>query len=83
MLAGRADAWERPYDPKLPRWLHRITMPTLLVWGGKDNILPVAQAKSWSELLPNVETQILADRGHLILEETPEAFGLISEFLEG
>lgn len=76
-------AWERPYDPKLPRWLHRLTMPTLLLWGAKDGILPAAQAKVWSELLPKAETKILAGRGHLILEETPEALGLISEFLVG
>jgi len=74
-------AWERPYDPKLPRWLHRVTMPTLLLWGAKDRILPVAQAEAWSELLPKAETRILANGGHLVLEETPQALGVISDFL--
>ena len=28
--------WEHPYDRKLPRYLHRLTMPTMLVWGEDD-----------------------------------------------
>lgn len=71
----------RAYDPKLARWLHRIDVPTLLIWGSKDRILPAGQAEAWSRLLPRCETAILADRGHLVLEETPEALALVADFL--
>lgn len=27
--------WERNYELKLPRWLERLTMPTLLLWAPK------------------------------------------------
>lgn len=72
---------EGPKDPNLARWLHRVTMPTLVLWGGKDRILPVGQASAWAKLLPRVETRILADRGHLVLEETPEGLEMIAAFL--
>lgn len=71
----------RAYDPKLARWLHRIDVPTLLIWGAEDRILPARQADAWSRLLPRSESVILADRGHLVLEETPEALALVADFL--
>ena len=37
--------WEHPYDTKLPRYLHRLTMPTLLVWGEDDKLLSVQTAE--------------------------------------
>ena len=41
--------WEHPYDTKLPRYLHRLTMPTLLVWGEDDKLLPVQNAEIWRQ----------------------------------
>ena len=32
--------WEHPWDAKFPRYLHRLTMPTLLVWGEEDRLIP-------------------------------------------
>ncbi len=31
--------WKRAYDLSLPRWLHRLTMPTLLLWGESDRLV--------------------------------------------
>jgi len=34
-------AWQpRLYDPHLYKWLHRITLPTLILWGDSDKLLP-------------------------------------------
>jgi pimeloyl-ACP methyl ester carboxylesterase len=74
-------AWERIYDPKLGKWLHRLTMPTLVLWGAKDRVIPAAQADVWAGLVPGGQAKVLPDRGHLVLEETPEALGVIAEFL--
>ena len=41
-------AWERPYDSKLAKWLHRISVPTLLLYGDKDRMTPVQQSKAWA-----------------------------------
>jgi pimeloyl-ACP methyl ester carboxylesterase len=72
--------WSRPYDVKLPRWLHRLTMPTLLLWGEKDQLVPVEQAAVWAGLLPNAEVRTLPGVGHLLFDETPAAVDAILAF---
>jgi len=72
--------WNRNYDVKLPRWLHRLTMPTLLLWGELDRLIPSAQASRWAELVPNAEVKILPGVGHLPLEETPDGIAAIVDF---
>jgi pimeloyl-ACP methyl ester carboxylesterase len=72
--------WNRAYDLKLPRWLHRLTMPTLLLWGEVDRLIPAGQAAVWAELLPNVQTKILPGVGHVPFEETPDAARIVLEF---
>ncbi len=34
-------------------WLHRVTMPTLIVWGEADRLIPVEQAAIWAGAIPN------------------------------
>jgi len=70
------------YDPKLPRYLHRLSMPTLLVWGKQDRLTPVAQHKSWAKLLPKAQVKLF-DGGHLVLDESPAAVEAIAGFLSG
>jgi pimeloyl-ACP methyl ester carboxylesterase len=75
--------WERPSgNPKLERWLHRLRMPTQLVWGAHDRVRPVAHAARWQAGLPASRLVVLPDAGHLVLEEAPEAAGRIAAFLE-
>lgn len=72
--------WDRPYDPKLPKWLHRLTMPTLLLWGAEDRLVPAAQASVWAEYVPDARVRILPGVGHLPFDETPEAARAVLEF---
>jgi pimeloyl-ACP methyl ester carboxylesterase len=44
--------WPGPYDRKLARWLHRIQLPTLLLWGTADRLIPVGQCAAWAKLIP-------------------------------
>jgi pimeloyl-ACP methyl ester carboxylesterase len=71
-----------PFDPKLPRWLHRITMPTLLVWGKQDKLTPLGQQRFWSAALPKAQVELF-DGGHLVLDESAEAVAAIQEFMRG
>lgn len=74
-------AWERMSDPKLPRWLHRITMPTLLVWGEDDRIIPFGQAETWARLIPGARVASFKRAGHLVLNEAPAAVAAIGDFV--
>ncbi|MHA6792324.1 alpha/beta fold hydrolase [Pseudonocardia bannensis] len=75
--------WERNYDHTLQRWLHRVAMPTLLVWGRDDEVTPVRQAEAWSARLPHSETLIVECCGHLLLNEQPDVADAITAFLLG
>jgi len=73
--------WKSPYDRKLPRWLHRITAPTLVLWGEEDRLHPVGQAAAWAELIPNADVRTFPGVGHLPTLETPDAVAAVDEFL--
>jgi pimeloyl-ACP methyl ester carboxylesterase len=75
--------WERPGNPKLAQWLHRITTKTLLLWGEGDRVKPLAQADAWLGLLPNAQLEIMKGVGHLPLDEQPAAPELVLAFLNG
>jgi pimeloyl-ACP methyl ester carboxylesterase len=58
--------WEpRWFNPALERWLHRIKVPTFIVWGREDKILPSAYAEAWRARVPDVRVEIIPECGHL------------------
>ncbi|MGG7566757.1 alpha/beta fold hydrolase [Rhodovulum sp. DZ06] len=68
-------------NPRLAARLPRLTMPTLLVWGGNDRLRPCAQAAEWMAGLPAARLAAIPDTGHLVFEETPAAAAAIPHFL--
>ena len=44
----------KPYmhNPRLKRWLHRIDLPTLLLWGAEDRIVTPAYGEGWRHAIP-------------------------------
>ncbi len=73
--------WERPYDPKLARRLHRIACPTLLVWGKHDRLVPPAYAEAYRKYLPQAQVRLLENCGHLpMFEQEAEFVRTIAEF---
>ena len=73
--------WEHPADPKFMRYLHRIKMPTLILWGDEDKIIPVQQTETWRKFLPQADIQVFKGAGHLVHLEKPEAVIAIAAFL--
>jgi pimeloyl-ACP methyl ester carboxylesterase len=73
--------WGRPYDTKLSKWLHRVTTPTLLLWGDQDRVVPVGQAPVWEELLPDAKLTVIPGVGHLVFDESREAVDAVAEFV--
>lgn len=72
--------WDRGFDPKLRTWLHRLTMPTMLVWGEEDRIIPAAQAEHWAKLIPGAEVRKFPKAGHLVLDESADAVAAVAGF---
>jgi len=68
-------AW-RPYlhNPKLARRLARFTAPALVVWGAQDHMQPAAPyVEAWRTALPDAQVEIVADAGHALGYERPDA----------
>lgn len=81
MTAAARLLWERPFDSKMQRYLHRLTMPTLLVWGEDDQLIPSQQAETWRRFIPNADIKIFKGAGHLVLDEKREAAEAVEKFL--
>lgn len=52
--------------------LRRITAPTLLLWGAKDAMIPVANAEAYAAVIPHTWRVTLDGVGHLPQEEAPD-----------
>ncbi len=75
--------WRRDYARNFPNaapWimsaradhsadLHRITAPTLLIWGDADKISPVSVGEELSRLLPSSKLHVVAGGTHDLVQE--------------
>jgi pimeloyl-ACP methyl ester carboxylesterase len=58
--------WQpRWHNPDLEKWLHRIKLPALVIWGDDDRIMPPAYAALWRERLPDARLVMVEGCGHL------------------
>ena len=57
-----------------------MTVPTLVMWGRDDALIPVGQAPAWGALIPDSTVQLFDDAGHLLLDESPLAVAAVAEF---
>jgi pimeloyl-ACP methyl ester carboxylesterase len=66
----------KPYmhNPRLRRWLHRIDVPTKLIWGSDDRIVSTAYAEGWKAEIPGAKLEIIPNAGHYPHWEQPDAF---------
>lgn len=63
--------------------LANIKVPTLLVWGKQDPVVPIAHANFAMQHLPNAELHVFDQCGHLPQMEYPEQFNkLITDFIK-
>jgi len=78
-------AWS-PYmhDPKLKSRLHRIKIPTLVLWGSTDRILSEDYGRAYCAAIPGARFEILAKAGHFPHLDQPDEFASkIVAFAEG
>lgn len=52
--------------------VHRLKMPTLVIYGGNDKLLPTGAVPSWAGKLPNGELEVIERCGHMPIIEKPE-----------
>ena len=56
----------RPYmhNPGLCQWLHRVRVPTLVIWGENDGIVGPGYGEKLCRSLPDARFQIIRQAGH-------------------
>ena len=75
--------WPIP-DKGLTKRIHRITMPTLLLWGDSDGMIPMKYGQAFKDLLPNSSLKVIEKAGHLPQDERPaEVVDAMLAFLRG
>jgi pimeloyl-ACP methyl ester carboxylesterase len=57
---------------RLESELHKVTAPTLIIWGDKDRIIDVSAAAIWNAGIPGSKLVLLPDCGHVPMIERPE-----------
>ena len=59
---------------QLPSLLARVHMPTCIVWGRQDHLIPVECGELYRQAIPGAELVVLDNCGHMPQVEQPAAF---------
>jgi pimeloyl-ACP methyl ester carboxylesterase len=70
------------YDPALPGMLGKVQVPTLVVWGAQDQLMPVECGTLYQRAIPGATLHLLERCGHWPQFERPQELAqVISEFI--
>ena len=66
----------KPYmhDPRLPFLLGRVNIPTQIVWGHQDQLVPLECGEMFRDAIPGAKLSVIDKCGHLPNIEKPEEF---------
>ena len=71
------------YNPRLTRWLGRIALPTLVLWGTSDGVVTPAYGRAYAALIPGARFALIDGAGHHPELERPDALAdRVLDFLE-
>jgi pimeloyl-ACP methyl ester carboxylesterase len=68
------------YSDQLPYLLGEVRLPTLVIWGENDRVVPIDVGRQFEELLPDAHLQVVADAGHFVDLEEPDR---LAELVKG
>lgn len=73
--------WPLP-DRGLRKRLHRLTAPTLIIWGVDDALIPSGYAREFGAAIRHSRVELVRDAGHVPqLEQLETTLTLVREFL--
>jgi len=73
-VAAARLAWQFPYSPKLRGRLSRAAVRSLVLWGERDQLVPVAHAHAYAGGLPQSCLALFSGSAHYPYIEEPEQF---------
>lgn len=84
-VAAARIGWQPPlYNPHLAKWLHRISVPTHIIWGENDKVIPPAYGPAFQKLIEGSELTTIANCGHVPQVECETEFvEAVTSFIGG
>ena len=74
----------KPYlhNPSLPHYLRKVSIPTLIVWGRQDAIIPLECGTMFEKSISNSNLKVIDNCGHSPAVERPQEFlDAVNDFL--
>ena len=62
------------HNPKLSQLLGRLRLPTQIVWGRQDALMPVECGALYQRAIPGAKLTVIDNCGHAVHMERPDAF---------
>ena len=82
IILGASMAMLREQATALVNQFSKLMIPTLLVWGAKDNVVPVSNAYAAAQLIPDCQLHVFEDGGHSVHKQKVREFShLLTKFL--
>ena len=70
------------YNPRLPFWLRRIAVPTMVLYGDSDRIVTPDYGRAYAKLIPGARFETIPAAGHHPELEQPDEFvARVSRFM--
>ena len=74
--------WPLP-DKGLKKRIHRISAPTLIIWGKQDRLAPPVYATEFGQRIPHSRVELIDSAGHVPqLEQLDRVSALVLDFLK-
>jgi pimeloyl-ACP methyl ester carboxylesterase len=76
----------RPYmhNPGLVRWLHRIDVPTLVLWGEEDGVVKPEYGQAYAGLITGAAFEAVPSAGHYPhIEQMDASAKIVRDFIDG
>ncbi|HVZ91868.1 MAG TPA: alpha/beta hydrolase [Rhizomicrobium sp.] len=67
--AATLSRFSLPRDNYVAKHVKSLTMPTLILWGAQDRLIPVSVAHDWARAVPGSKLIIYPSTGHIPMEE--------------
>ena len=59
-------------EPEYGQRLSELTLPTLVLWGEEDLVVPPHNATTFDDLIPDSDLRVFKSVGHVAMEEAPD-----------
>jgi pimeloyl-ACP methyl ester carboxylesterase len=70
------------YSQTLPHLLGAVRVPSLIVWGDDDKVVPISAGRRFLSALPDARLEVIKACGHCIDMEQPDALAkLVTDFI--